>query len=138
VTTDAPQVEVNAVESSPPEGEVLAEAAVASAALSGAAVVEAQHADQSAQEASAKADIAQATASAAAAQAVSEDRVKQLVDEGISQSNAELAAALAKMQAPAPVAEPESVVEAHAEPDTPPASFKPKPRKTLAQRYRGD
>jgi hypothetical protein len=136
MSDSAPQVEVNAVEA-PQEGEVLATAAVASAALSGAAVVEAQHADASAQEASAKADTAQATASQAAATAVTEEQVRALVKEGISESNAELATALAKVQAPAaPEVEAEVVVEAP-EPDTPPANLKPKRKQTFREKYLG-
>lgn len=130
---------MNAIEAAPPEGDVLAEAAVASAALSGAAVVESQHASAEAQQASVDAEAARATAAAAAATAVTEERVKALVDQGIREDRAELIAALKADQQPAaaPPVEAEVVVEAP-KPDTPPESLKPKKRQTLAQRYRNE
>ena len=135
--SDAPQVQVVATEEAPPEGEVLAEAAVASAALSGAAAVEAGHAGQEAAEANAKADAALASSAAVASQAVDEARVQQLIDEGISKSNAELAQALSKMQAPAPPAGRGRRARSRPRPrrTRPPASFKPQKRKTVAERY---
>ena len=135
--SDAPQVQVVATEEAAEDGSVLADAAVASAALSGAAVVEAGHAGEEARVADAKADAALASAAQAQANAVTEERVKQLVSEGISQSNAELAAALAKVQQPAQPVEAEVVVEEAPKEDVAPASFKPQKRKTIAERYRG-
>lgn len=132
----APQVQVVATEEDAGGEELLADAAVASAALSGAAAAKADSAETDAAVAGAKADAAQATAAAVAATAVSEDRVKQLIDEGISKSNAELAAALAKVQAPPPEPVAEVVVEAP-KPDDPPASLKPKRKRTLRERYLG-
>ena len=139
MTDTTPQVEVTAVEAppDPSANEVLGDAAVAAAALSGAAAATAQHADADAQAAAAQAQAAQATAAAAAASAVDEARVKQLIDEGISKSNAELATALAKVSQPAPVSVGDAPAPEPVTPDQPPKSLDKPKRKTMAERYAG-
>jgi sorbitol-specific phosphotransferase system component IIBC len=138
MTDGAPQVEVTAIEAPPSSGDVLAAAAVESAAVSGVAAATAVHADQDAAAAQATADAAAAQAAqaqAAAAQGVTEARVKQLVDEGMSEGMAQLATVL---QPPPPAVEATATVEAAPVRDTPPANLAAKEkRKTLAQRYAG-
>ena len=137
MTDTAPQVEVQATTvEGPPEGEVLAEASVAAAALSGAAVVEATHASDDAATAQATADAAAAQAQAAsiqAAQGVTTQDVERIADERVDK----LVAALQATQAP-----PTPVVAATVEPpperDAAPKSVKKVKRKsTFRDRYYG-
>ena len=138
MTDTAPQVEVQATTvEGPPEGEVLAEASVAAAALSGAAVVEATHASDDAATAQATADAAAAQAQAAsiqAAQGVTTQDVERIADERVDK----LVVALREAQAQPATQVVAATIEAPPERDAAPKSVKKVKRKsTFRDRYYG-
>ena len=129
------EIEVNEGE---PEGSVLAEAAVASAALGGAAVAKGDEAIRTADEANSHAEQAGDTASAALSVAAAKPSSEE-VDAKIAQSQAEILAAIAalKTEEAAPAVEVQPVAEAPK--DTAPKSVEePKKKGSWYERYLGD
>ena len=137
VSAPAPQVEVTNIEAPPePEGDVLAEAAVASAAVSGAAAATALDAREDAAQAQATAEQANANAQAAASMAatgITAEEAERIADERVDK----LVLALQATQAPAaPTPAPEAE-PAPAKDEAPKSVKKVKRKTTFRDRYLG-